>query len=110
MASLGSGRKESLGFIENLTPSEKMVLECLLDWDYLSMRANSFSISNKINISQASVGKALHYLNYRGVVLKSAGRSWFINPKIKDQLRTGADQKVDQPLIAEQQSLQTPDT
>lgn len=108
MGILGSGRRESLGFVEDLTPSEKMVLECLLDWDYMKVRCNSFNISNKIKISQSSITKALHYLNHRGIVLKSSGRSWFINPKIKEQLRSGVSPSV-QPVVSDQQQLQTPD-
>lgn len=82
------GKKEnvSLGFVEGLTTNSKKILETLLLWDYSAMRANSFSISTHLNISESSAGKCLRYLKYRGIVLQSAKGSYLIVDSVKQRL------------------------
>jgi len=83
-----SGIKQNvnLGFIGGLTTNSKKVLETLLLWDYGAMRANSFSISTHLNISESSAGKCLRYLKYRGLIIQSAKGSYLIVSSIKDRL------------------------
>lgn len=86
MAALGSGRKHNFGFINNLRESEVVILKTLLDWNHQASRANYRSIAAKCGISTSTVSAALYYLNRRGIVNRSTGRSWFIIPNIKDLL------------------------
>jgi len=83
-----SGIKQnmSLGFIGGLTFNSKKILETLLLWDYEAMRANSFSISTHLNISESSAGKCLRYLKYRGLIIQSAKGSYLIVSSVKDRL------------------------
>jgi len=86
MVVLGSGRREHLGFIEQLTLTEKTVLMALLDWNHMATRSNSYGIANKCLISVSGVGMALRSLADRGIVLRSASKTWFIKPDIKERL------------------------
>lgn len=88
MASMGSGRKERLGFIESLRASEVEILKCLLLWDHNSKKASPYIIASKIEISTASVVLGLRYLRDRGIVRKSPNGSWFIVESIKKDLKS----------------------
>ena len=86
MAGLGSGRKYSFGFIENLRESEVVILKAMLNWNHAAYKANYRSIAAKCNIASSTVSAALFYLSGRGIVKRSLGRSWFIMPEIKAKL------------------------
>lgn len=87
MGLLGSGRNENFGFIENLRTSEVVVLKELANWNYFSQRATSFNIAHRAGFSTSSAQKALQYLQMRGIVQRTDGRSWFISPKLKDRIK-----------------------
>ena len=83
---VGIKQNVSLGFIGGLTTNSKRILETLLLWDYSAMRANSFSISTHLNISESSAGKCLRYLKYRGLIIQSTKGSYLIVSNVKNRL------------------------
>lgn len=86
MAVMGGGRKERFGRIQKLRPSEVEILRELFDWDYNSIKASSYNIASKLQISVNAVTKGLRYLNGRGLVRKGIGKSWHIVPSLKAEL------------------------
>lgn len=49
---------------------DKRVCECLSDWDYKTLKANAYNISNVLNCAESSVFFVLRRLLDKGVIIR----------------------------------------
>lgn len=82
-----SGNRENLGSIKDLTRSEKVILEALLEWDFQKIKANAFNIANETGLGFSTVQLGLKVLKARNLIIKSPSGMWHLISEISQQLK-----------------------
>lgn len=105
-------KKQSIEFcgITGLKESDVTVMKVLLNWPFALQRASFFHIAQKTGLSTSMVILAVRRLRDRGILMKSAGGSYFIKDPLRKKIiaEIGVLRKTDQRYIeAEDKPIQT---